>query len=63
MTGDSRLFRSFWMAGFESACHINSRGDRLDLIAATQHDQLIDEDYGAPGGLGIGPCARGCAGT
>jgi beta-glucosidase/6-phospho-beta-glucosidase/beta-galactosidase len=42
---DSRLFRSFWMAGFESSCHINSRGHRLDLIAATQHDQLVDEDY------------------
>jgi beta-glucosidase/6-phospho-beta-glucosidase/beta-galactosidase len=42
---DSPLFRSFWMAGFESSCQINGNGVRLDLIAATQHDQLLDEDY------------------
>lgn len=41
----SGLFRSFWMAGFESSCQINGNGIRLDLIAATQHDTLIDEDY------------------
>ncbi|HEY8195678.1 MAG TPA: hypothetical protein VIG04_01770 [Gemmatimonadales bacterium] len=39
------MFRSYWMGGFESSCQINSRGLRLDLIAATQHDRLIDEDY------------------
>jgi beta-glucosidase/6-phospho-beta-glucosidase/beta-galactosidase len=53
MTGGSRLFRSFWMAGFESACHINSQGHRLDLISATQHDQLVDEDYRRLAGMGI----------
>ena len=53
MTGGTRLFRSFWMAGFESACHINSQGRRLDLISATQHDQLIDEDYTRLAGMGI----------
>ncbi|HEU5304168.1 MAG TPA: hypothetical protein VFU40_05940, partial [Gemmatimonadales bacterium] len=42
MTG---LFRSYWMAGFESSCQINRHGHRIDLIAATQHDRLIDEDY------------------
>lgn len=41
----SRLFRSFWLAGFESACHINGRGDRLDLVRATQHDLQLREDY------------------
>jgi beta-glucosidase/6-phospho-beta-glucosidase/beta-galactosidase len=41
----SHLFRSFWMAGFESAGHINQAGTRLDLIAATQHDRFVDEDY------------------
>jgi beta-glucosidase/6-phospho-beta-glucosidase/beta-galactosidase len=41
----SRLFRTFWMAGFESACHINSAGHRLDMIAATQHDRQVDDDY------------------
>jgi beta-glucosidase/6-phospho-beta-glucosidase/beta-galactosidase len=39
------IFQSFWMAGFESACHVNERGHRLDMIAATQHDRFVDEDY------------------
>ena len=39
------LFRSFWMGGFESACHINRKGRRLDMLAATQHDRFIDQDY------------------
>ena len=40
----SGLFRSFWLGGFESAHHINHRGVRLDLVAATQHDLLGEED-------------------
>ena len=40
------LFRSFWMAGFESSCHVNQYGRRLDMIASTQHDRFIDGDYG-----------------
>lgn len=39
------LFSSFWMAGFESACHINSRGQRLDMSAAVQHDTEAEQDY------------------
>jgi len=39
------IFSSFWMAGFESACHINRRGARLDMIEATQHDRQVEEDY------------------
>ncbi len=42
---DGQIFSSFWMAGFESACHVNSKGVRLDMIRATQHDHFIDEDY------------------
>ena len=37
--------RSFWIGGFESACHINRAGCRLDLAAATQHDRFADADY------------------
>lgn len=37
--------RSFWVGGFESACHINRAGCRLDLAAATQHDRQADADY------------------
>jgi beta-glucosidase/6-phospho-beta-glucosidase/beta-galactosidase len=50
----SRLFRSFWLAGFESACHINRRGERLDLMAATQHDRELDADYVRVRELGFG---------
>lgn len=39
------LFKSFWMGGFESATHINKYGTRLDLIATTQHDVLVNQDY------------------
>jgi beta-glucosidase/6-phospho-beta-glucosidase/beta-galactosidase len=39
------LFRSFWIAGFESATHITDCSERLDMIAATQHDRLVSDDY------------------
>src|SRR5215203_3984451 len=39
------IFSSFWMGGFESACHINRHGRRLDMIAATQHDRFVEDDY------------------
>jgi hypothetical protein len=47
------LFQSFWMAGFESACHINSKGQRLDMIAVTQHDVMAEEDYANLRALGL----------
>ncbi len=40
-----RLFRSFWMGGFECSCQINSAGARLDMTAALQHDIYAREDY------------------
>src|ERR1041384_4125066 len=39
------LFASFWMAGYECSYHVNSRGLRLDMIAVTQHDRFVREDY------------------
>ena len=33
------------MGGFESACHVNRAGRRLDMIEATQHDRQVREDY------------------
>ncbi len=51
---DSRLFRSFWLAGFESACHINRHGVRLDLMSATQHDRELEADYAMVRELGFG---------
>src|SRR5689334_23939893 len=50
---EARLFSSFWMAGFESACHITRRGVRLDMIHATQHDRFVDEDYANLAHFGI----------
>jgi len=38
-------FESFWMGGFEGACHINSLGQRLDMVAATHHDRYVECDY------------------
>ena len=39
------MFQSFWQAGFESACHRNSLGVRVDLAALTQHDTQAASDY------------------
>jgi beta-glucosidase/6-phospho-beta-glucosidase/beta-galactosidase len=39
------LFDSFFLAGFESACHINKAGLRLDMLALTQHDREVCADY------------------
>jgi hypothetical protein len=47
------LFRSFWIAGFECSCHINSAGRRLDMTAALRHDQLAAEDYAMLASVGI----------
>jgi beta-glucosidase/6-phospho-beta-glucosidase/beta-galactosidase len=47
------LFRSFWMGGFESACHINREGRRLDMVHATQHDRFVCDDYARLRDVGI----------
>ena len=39
------LFRSFFLGGFECSTHRRKDGRRLDLIAATRHDILAEEDY------------------
>jgi len=49
----ARLFRSFWIGGFECSCHVNSKGKRLDMTAALQHDTLAAEDYRLLRGIGI----------
>ena len=53
MTEHERVFSSFWMAGFESACHITRQGIRLDMIHATQHDHFIEQDYANLANVGI----------
>jgi beta-glucosidase/6-phospho-beta-glucosidase/beta-galactosidase len=39
------LFDSFFLAGFESACHINKSGSRLDMLTITQHNSQVLADY------------------
>jgi len=41
------------MGGFEAATHVNDKGRRLDIIAATQHDRQIDHDYQLMRSVGI----------
>jgi beta-glucosidase/6-phospho-beta-glucosidase/beta-galactosidase len=38
-------FRSFFMGGFECSTHKLQNGRRLDLIAATRHDDFVERDY------------------
>jgi beta-glucosidase/6-phospho-beta-glucosidase/beta-galactosidase len=47
------VFDSFWMGGFEAATHINGARQRLDIIAATQHDVQVDRDYQLLRSVGI----------
>ena len=58
---DSSIFQSFWMGGFECSTHRLSRrkalgpfaGVRLDLTAATRHDQFAFQDYARLQQVGI----------
>jgi beta-glucosidase/6-phospho-beta-glucosidase/beta-galactosidase len=48
-----RVFDSFFLGGFECSSHRRKDGRRLDLLAATRHDQLVAEDYHAMRSHGI----------
>jgi len=39
------MFRSFFFAGFECATGYNAKGDWIDQVSATRHDQHADADY------------------
>lgn len=45
MNTTNKLFRSFWLGGFECSTHINTAGARLDMIGDLQHDLCCAEDY------------------
>jgi len=47
------LFPSFFLGGFECSTHLTSEGHRLDVVAATQHDEQAGEDYALCVGAGI----------
>jgi beta-glucosidase/6-phospho-beta-glucosidase/beta-galactosidase len=53
LSDSSQLFRSFWMGGYEGACHINRSHTRLDLIAGTQHDVQAAHDYRLARSVGV----------
>lgn len=40
-----RLFNSYLMGGFECSTHRMGSGNRIDVIAATRHDELAEADY------------------
>ncbi len=39
------IFQSYLMGGFECSTHRNWQGKRIDVIAATRHDELAEADY------------------
>lgn len=42
---EKRIFESCLMGGFECSTHRNYRGNRLDMIASTRHDEFAEADY------------------
>ena len=46
-------WRSWWMAGFEGADHLNSRGVPLDMNQASGHLQRLNQDYAKAVRLGF----------
>src|SRR5689334_21562953 len=60
-SSDSSVFQSFWIGGFECSTHRLPRrkalgrfsGLRLDLVAATRHDEFALQDYARLQQLGI----------
>lgn len=53
------LFASPFLGGFECSCHVLEDGRRLDLTAATRHDQLADLDYTRARTIGMTACRDG----
>lgn len=54
------LFRSFLQGGFECSTHRRAHdGKRIDVIAATRHDVLAEQDYRLLQGCGIGTVRDG----
>jgi len=47
------MFKSFFMGGFECSTHKRKDGRRVDMLAATRHDELAERDYRKLQELGI----------
>lgn len=53
------MFKSFFMGGFECSTHCLQDGTRLDLIAATRHDETVYLDYLRMQTMGIATVREG----
>jgi beta-glucosidase/6-phospho-beta-glucosidase/beta-galactosidase len=42
---NNKLFQSYLMGGFECSTHRTHSGRRIDVIAATRHDEFAEADY------------------
>jgi beta-glucosidase/6-phospho-beta-glucosidase/beta-galactosidase len=47
------IFQSFLMGGFECSTHRNWQKRRIDVIAATRHDEFAEADYARMLGIGM----------
>lgn len=54
-----KLFKSFFMGGFECSTHRIATGRRLDLAASTRHDEFCLQDYQRLLAQGIGVAREG----
>src|SRR5438105_15772506 len=50
---NARRFGSFFWGGFECSTHLNREWQRMDQIAASQHDRFTAEDYTLARAAGI----------
>jgi hypothetical protein len=53
------LFEGVFLGGFECSCQKLRDGQRLDLVAATRHDELAREDYARLRAVGMTACRDG----
>jgi hypothetical protein len=57
------LFNSFFIGGYECADIVNNRGNRVDLLQETFHDERIHEDYRLLSAAGITTVREGIRGA
>lgn len=58
-----KLFKTFFIGGYECADIVNNRGNRVHLLSQTQHDSRIDEDYRLLSAAGIDTVREGICWT
>lgn len=58
-SGAAPLVHGVFLGGFECSCHRLASGRRLDLIAATRHDEFAEQDYARLLGSGMTACRDG----